>query len=650
LIHAEGREHPGQVLPTQPRGNFEFPVSSVPHRNDMQALVRYKELYTYDRNGNITQMQHLAAASPISNWTRTYNYFADSNRLHDNNEFDATNNAPSTATYTYNRNGAMTFMSHLPAIDWDYADRMKHANKNLGGGDVYFTYDGGGQRVRKVWLKAGNSIDERIYIGGWETFRQRMGSVTTAPTFERETLHVMDDQRRIAMVETKTIGPPPNAPRWRFQLTNLLGSSVMELDAHAHVITYEEYHPYGSTAFHSSGDANLSDKRYRYTGKEKDEETGLYYHGARYYVPWLGRWTAADPEGLIDGPNLYAYSQNNPVGLLDPSGTQTKPTEINNLNNSPLWQSLEDAPYELQNKAATEVTRVDTPTKVDGSLVVIKRGGGSLFMRGSDIPAGPSEYGNFFIYKDVGTVEDDVPIREMYPEDVNRYIPRGHSVFDAPITPERAAASAKELNADIRAYLHAGYSIDAAKAEVEQVHHEILKKLVEAYVYLFAGLASTAAGGGGGAGRRAAPPRLAGSGAAKEAEASVAYSGRPSGPAPKSADFAADLRQVTGRGAQARNAQISGTISKSLPNLRLTHPPQYNPFLKGAFGVSKKGVGSQIGRSAFSSQRQLIETIVHEELHHRWWARGIPGDPHLVPALDLKFEMTVQRYMSARGF
>jgi RHS repeat-associated protein len=61
-------------------------------------------------------------------------------------------------------------------------------------------------------------------------------------------------------------------------------------------------------------------KRYRYTGKEKDEESGLYYHGARYYAAWLGRWTAADPIGVGDGVNVYAYVQGNPVRLVDPSG------------------------------------------------------------------------------------------------------------------------------------------------------------------------------------------------------------------------------------------------------------------------------------------------------------------------------------------
>ena len=85
----------------------------------------------------------------------------------------------------------------------------------------------------------------------------------------------------------------------------------METDSQSSVISYEEYHPYGTTALHSCSD-EVSAKRYRYTGKEKDGETELYYHGARYYAPWLGRWTAADPAGLADGLNLYRYSRDNP--------------------------------------------------------------------------------------------------------------------------------------------------------------------------------------------------------------------------------------------------------------------------------------------------------------------------------------------------
>src|SRR5690606_1332046 len=62
-------------------------------------------------------------------------------------------------------------------------------------------------------------------------------------------------------------------------------------------------------------------KRYRYTGMERDEETGLGYHTARYYAPWLGRWTASDPIGLGGGLNRFAYARN-PLRSIDPRGTQ----------------------------------------------------------------------------------------------------------------------------------------------------------------------------------------------------------------------------------------------------------------------------------------------------------------------------------------
>jgi len=64
----------------------------------------------------------------------------------------------------------------------------------------------------------------------------------------------------------------------------------------------------------------VSQKPFRYTGKERDDGTGLYYYGARYYAPWLGRWTAADPVGIKDGPCVFAYVKNNPVRYNDSTG------------------------------------------------------------------------------------------------------------------------------------------------------------------------------------------------------------------------------------------------------------------------------------------------------------------------------------------
>jgi RHS repeat-associated protein len=119
----------------------------------------------------------------------------------------------------------------------------------------------------------------------------------------------------------------------RFQLGNHLGSAVLEVDGGGMVISYEEYHPYGTTAYRAgTGAAQVSLKRYRYAGRERDEETGLYYLGARYLAPWLGRWTAADPAAMVDGTNLYAYVRGSPIRLMDPSGTQARTTYLGASN------------------------------------------------------------------------------------------------------------------------------------------------------------------------------------------------------------------------------------------------------------------------------------------------------------------------------
>ncbi|MBL9023444.1 MAG: RHS repeat-associated core domain-containing protein, partial [Myxococcales bacterium] len=178
-----------------------------------------------------------------------------------------------------------------------------------------------GNRVRKVWEHSGLR-DERIYLGAWEIYRRWNGSTKEV---ERETLHVMDGVRRVAIVETKTVdtGAPPftPTPRLRLQLTNHLQTAHLEVDGTGLVISYEEMTPYGTSSYRSAASAvEVSARRYRYTGKERDEETGLDYFGARYYAPWLGRWTTADPLGLQAGLNLYLYGRASPVVMVDPNG------------------------------------------------------------------------------------------------------------------------------------------------------------------------------------------------------------------------------------------------------------------------------------------------------------------------------------------
>ena len=333
LIEATGREAPNG----QPTHQQLVPSPSPPP-NDPGAVIAYTELYTYDEVGNILKMQHVASGN---GWTRHYQYqyqdemFDPCNRLLHTSMPGDPALGPYTGHYDHDEHGNMIAIPHLgggitPGLSWDHADRLQSTNPG-NNSITYYTYDAAGERVRKITLNpAETTSKERIYIGGWEVYRERHNLNTTPELdLERETLHIHDDTGRICMVETKTVedDTPVVAPAniARYQYSNHLGSAALELDEYGNIISYEEFHPFGTTSYVASDSGiEVSAKRYRYTGKELDEETGLGYHGARYYASWLGRWTAADPIGLEGGINQYGYSNENPIRFSDPKGTAPK--------------------------------------------------------------------------------------------------------------------------------------------------------------------------------------------------------------------------------------------------------------------------------------------------------------------------------------
>jgi RHS repeat-associated protein len=360
LVTAEGREHPGQ----QP-GADDAELLVLDHPNDLQTLRRYLETYVYDAVGNLAQVSHQPLGAGPPGWTRAYRYATDSNRLLGTSlPGDAVGRF--SAVYSHDAAGNMITMPHLAQLGWDHAQRLVFADRG-GGGQVYFAYDAGGQRVRKAY-EHGGFVEERIYLGDYEIYRNRNRS-TGAVAMERQTLHVDDAARLAALVETKTIDTsiPGFTPttRQRYQLANHLDSTAAELDDSGAVISYEEYFPYGGTSWQaSSSTTDVSRRRYRYTGQERDDETGLYYHGARYYVPWLGRWTSADPAGFLDGTNLYRYSRNNPILLKDSSGTSP------GVNAHLI--SADDLPAPANGAEAAARAKVDLPTAENqGPQVVV---------------------------------------------------------------------------------------------------------------------------------------------------------------------------------------------------------------------------------------------------------------------------------------
>jgi RHS repeat-associated protein len=83
--------------------------------------------------------------------------------------------------------------------------------------------------------------------------------------------------------------------------------------------TQYSYEPFGNTTITGAASGNVNE----YTGRELDE-TGIYFYRARYYNPTTGRFLSEDPIGFGgSGTNLYAYSEDNPIGEIDPWGLQT---------------------------------------------------------------------------------------------------------------------------------------------------------------------------------------------------------------------------------------------------------------------------------------------------------------------------------------
>jgi RHS repeat-associated protein len=373
LTAARGREH--RAGQRQVGHNVDpWTVRSLP--NDGTALRNYVETYRYDAVGNLLGVRHhegpnLAAPGTVV-WHRRYQYATDGNRLlaisrpADPPSPDAYVTTPTYSDrYAYDAHGNATGMAHLNALDWDHRDRLVRAD--LGGGGVaHYRYDAAGERVRKVVDKSQGLVEQRLYLGGAELFRQRTGETLS---LERATLHVMDGHRRVAVIETRrqSTGRDPSPPRQvRFQLGDHLGSSVMELDADGSVISYEEYHPYGTTAYSALRDGDRSLKRFRHSGRERDDETGFSYGHARYYVPWLARWASCDPSGVSAGVNRYQYVSGNPVTFVDPNGREdVLPTDAE----VKAWEAkhpdeakrLQGAPYtpEHYRKVVGELRKAD---------------------------------------------------------------------------------------------------------------------------------------------------------------------------------------------------------------------------------------------------------------------------------------------------
>lgn len=355
LIAAEGREHLGPNAatatpkPSDPWASFH---GHHAHPGDGNAMGTYLQRYIYDAAGNILALHHQNRADIRLGYTRHYQYETRSNRLlatQINGDAPASpyaDVATLTERYDYNAHGSMTRMPHLSVMDWDFTEHLAHiriashpgATPSL---EAWYRYDAQKQRSYKKVLKQGGAWEERLYLEGYELYR-RYGPGNTILE-EIETHHLFADDQRVLIVEEVKQTDNHDLRTgllYRYQYGNHLGSVGLELDADAAIISYEEYHPYGTTAYAArNADIKTAAKRYRYTGMERDEESGLAYHTARYYLPWLGRWGSCDPIGVEGGGNVYLYSEDDSIKFSDKSGAQAETVEVANYLMDTLYQA-----------------------------------------------------------------------------------------------------------------------------------------------------------------------------------------------------------------------------------------------------------------------------------------------------------------------
>ena len=114
-----------------------------------------------------------------------------------------------------------------------------------------------------------------------------------------------------------------------------LGSSSYITNLDGEVVQHIEYVPFGEVFVEERN--NIWNTPYLFNAKEFDEETGLYYYGARYYDPRISLWISTDvAQGKYPNVSTYTYCLDNPIILIDSDGKDILPVLFQTINNRGL--------------------------------------------------------------------------------------------------------------------------------------------------------------------------------------------------------------------------------------------------------------------------------------------------------------------------
>lgn len=286
--------------------------------SDLQARSNYRQTYRYDAGGNLLELTHVGAQSH----SRTLVAAPDSNRCLE--VIDGQPPGDDAFRDGFDANGNRLALQPGQRLHWDVRNQLSEVRpvtrEAAADDSERYHYDAAGQRVRKLRSlhAAGRSLHSEVrYLPGLELH-------DNAATGEQlQVITVQAGSCGVRVLHWLAGRPDEIAQdQQRYGLTDHLGSNALELDERAALISHETYYPFGETAWCAGrSDMEAAYKTLRYSGKERDA-TGLYYYGARYYMPWLQRWLNPDPAGAMDGLNLYCMVGNSPIRYRDRTGLQ----------------------------------------------------------------------------------------------------------------------------------------------------------------------------------------------------------------------------------------------------------------------------------------------------------------------------------------
>jgi RHS repeat-associated protein len=269
--------------------------------------------YTYDAIYELTKTMQGAAT------TESYGYDPVGNRLSSLGVSSYTNNssnqltASSSASYGYDSNGSTltkTDSTGTTNYTWDFENRLTSVTLPGAGGTVSFKCDPFGRRIYKS-----SSSGASIYAYDGDNVAEETNA--TGAVVARYSQDLAIDEP-LAMLRSGTTS---------FYNADALGT-VTSLGNGAGSLA--QTYTFDSFGKQTASSGSLTNP-FRYTGREFDSETGLYFYRARYFDPQAGRFLSEDPSGFRGGINLYAYTMNSPTGWIDPTGLAMSPEECRKL-------------------------------------------------------------------------------------------------------------------------------------------------------------------------------------------------------------------------------------------------------------------------------------------------------------------------------